>query len=295
MSGMKPVAESMGVRVHCPREGRFSLFNSPYPGHRLKSGVDVYPSLAFGGEAPSPVRGEVLMVRRVKAPRGRGFADAGYDVVTLLRPVDNPGVVVKLLHVDTRLSPGDHVDLGEDMGPLLRSGYYGWGTSPHIHLEVREPSDPLRARGGHPINVLTGFTDAEPVEEIAGEVVWAQPEYALMRLGSRGAGLTGELKGEPGVVDGGIPYYGWLGFHTERPTVGTVKLLGQPIADVKEVKDRAAIADTRGFSFTLDREPLLGLSLYITPRPEPIVKILPRKIGGLALSPGDVASVELRV
>ena len=61
------------------------------------------------------------------------------------------------------------------------------------------------------------------------------------------------------------------------------------------MKDRAAIADTRGFSFTLDGEPLLGLSLYLTPKAEPIVKILPRKIGGLDLSPGDVASVELRI
>jgi len=290
-----PVAESMGVRVHCPREGRFSLFNSPYPGHRLKSGIDVYPSLAFGGAAPSPVEGDVVMVRRVKAPRGRGFTDAGYDVVTLIRPVDNPGVVVKILHVDTGLSPGDHVDLGMELGALLRSGYYGWGTSPHIHLEVREPSDPLRARGGHPIHVLKGFADAEPAEEITGEVVWAQPEYALMRLSHQGTGLTGDLDGEPGVIDGGIPYYGWLGFHTERPTIGTVRLLGHPIADVKEVKDRAAIADTRGFSFTLDDEPLLGLSLYLTPKPEPVVKILPSKIGGLSLSLGDVKAVELSV
>jgi hypothetical protein len=292
---MVRVAESMGVGVHCPREGRFSLFNSPYPGHRLKSGIDVYPSLGFGGDAPSPVEGDVLKVRRVKAPRGRGFADAGYDVVTLLRPVDNPGVVVKILHVDTRLSVGDHVELGDCLGTLLRSGYYGWGTSPHIHLEVREPQDPLRARGGHAIHVLHGFADAEPVTEIAGEVVWTQPEYALVRLGTRGAGLTGELGGEPGVVDGGIPYYGWLGFHTERPTLGAVRLLGSPIADVKEVKDRAAVADTRVFSFTLDGEPLLGLSLYLTPRPGPIVKVLPRKIGGLSLSPGDEAAVELRV
>ena len=222
----------MGVRVHCPREGRFSLFNSPYPGHRQKSGIDVYPSLEFGGAAPSPVEGDVVMVRRVNAPRGRGFADAGYDVVTLLRPVDNPGVVVKILHVDTYTSAGDHVDLGEELGSLIRSGYYGWGTSPHIHMEVREPQDPLRARGGHPIHVLKGFADAEPVEEIVGEVAWTQPEYALVRLGTRGAGLTGELAGEPGVVDGGIPYYGWLGFHTEQPTVGAVRLLGQPIADV---------------------------------------------------------------
>ena len=295
MSGMVPVAESMGVRVHCPREGRFSLFNSPYPGHRLKSGIDVYPSIAFGGEAPSPMEGEVVMVRRVKAPRGRGFVDAGHDVVTLLRPVDNPGIVVKMLHVDTRLSAGDHVDLGMELGTLLRSGYYGWGTSPHIHLEVRNPSDPLRARGGHPIHVLQSFADAEPAQEIAGEVVWSQPEYALMRLSPRGAGLIGDIDGELGVIDGGIPYYGWLGFHTERPTLGKVRLLGQPIADVKEVKDGAAIADTLGFSFTLDGEPLLGLSLYLTPTSKPLVKILPSKIGDLTLSPGDVAAVELRV
>ncbi len=285
----------MGVRVHCPRGGRFSLFNSPYPGHRLKSGIDVYPSLEFGGAAPSPVEGDVLKVRRIKAPRGRGFADAGYDVVALIRPCDHPGVVVKVLHVDVTLSEGDHVKRGEELGTLLRSGYYGWGTSPHIHLEVREPQDPLRARGGHTIHVLEGFADAEPVEEIAGTVVWTQPEYALLRLDACGMGLIGELNGEPGLVDGGVPYYRWLGFHTERPTVGAVKLLGSPIADVKEVKDRAAIADTRGFGFTLDGAPLLGLSLYLTPRGRPIVKILPRKIGEMSLSPGDVKEVELRV
>lgn len=290
---MKPVAVSEDVSIHCPAEGRYSLFNSPYPGHKLQTGIDIYPSLAFGGPSPSPVSGEVKEVRRVKAPKGRGFADAGYDVVTLITPDDNRGAVVKLLHVDTALPVGETVEAGDDLGKLLRSGYYGWGTSPHIHLEVRDPSDPLRARGGHQMRTLTDLGSVSPTEEIVGEVIWTQPEYALVRLNDSGYGLAGEVDGAAGVLDGGIPYYGWLGVHADSPTSGEVRLLGRAIADVKEVRSRACVAECRRFHFTADGQRLLGLSLYLTPRPEPIVKILPQRIGALSLREGDVAEVQL--
>ncbi|MBN2336499.1 hypothetical protein JXL21_13155 [Candidatus Bathyarchaeota archaeon] len=293
MQSMKQVAESQGVRVHCPDEGRFSLFNSPYPGHKLKSGIDIYPGIRFGGAAPSPVDGEVELVRKVKAPTGKGFEAAEHDTVVLIRPKDNEETVVKLLHVELEVSAGETVRVGEEIGSLLRSGYYGWGTSPHIHLEVRRPEDPLRARGGHPINVTADLGCVEPVDEIAGEVVWAQPEYSLIRLGHRGHGLTGSVNGAPGVLDGGIPYYGWLGLHTEKPRKGEITLLGKPIADVRELHEGASIADSRSFTLQADGAPTLGLSLYLTPGPSPIIKILPTKIGGLRYSVGDVAKVTL--
>ena len=58
---------------------------------------------------------------------------------------------MKLLHVDTTVEEGDDVDVGQGLGPLIRSGYFGYHTPPHVHIEVRPPGDPLRVRGGYPI------------------------------------------------------------------------------------------------------------------------------------------------
>jgi murein DD-endopeptidase MepM/ murein hydrolase activator NlpD len=209
---MKPIVESKGVKLYCPQDGRFSFFNSPYPSHKENSGVDIYPNCGFGGVAPSPVDGEVIMIRRVKAPRGHGFEAADHDTVVLIQNRDNPETVTKILHIDPLVNKDDSVKKGESIGVTLRSGYYGWGTSPHIHAEVRSPSDPIRARGGYKL-ALIDVPYSGPLEEIAGEVVHIQPEFAFIKLNTKSIGLVGTVNGEPATLDGGIPYYGWLGAH----------------------------------------------------------------------------------
>jgi len=269
----------------------YSFFNSPYPMHRAQTGVDVYPDRWFGESAPSPVEGEVLEVRRVRAPPGRGFVDAGYDVATLVKPSSNPSVVLKLLHVDTHHEAGDRLRVGEELGALLRSGYYGWNTSPHIHVEVRSPGDPLRARGGFELRRVRPVR-AEPITGIAGSVVVSRPEFTILRLCGFSHGLVGEVDGVPGLLDGGIPYYGWMGVHMNEPRVGVIRLLGVKVGEASSVHTGSCTGHCGGFGFTLSEVPLLGLSLYLT-LGAGVVKAIPRKIGVLNFDEGDWVEVSL--
>jgi hypothetical protein len=59
---------------------------------------------------------------------------------------------------------GDVVEVGKPLGILLRSGFFDFWTDPHIHVEVRSPSDPIRAMGGFmlerliKLDTVTGLT-----------------------------------------------------------------------------------------------------------------------------------------
>ncbi|MCJ7731793.1 hypothetical protein MUP51_05700 [Candidatus Bathyarchaeota archaeon] len=295
MFKMKPVVESMGVKLHCPMSGRYAFYNSPYPSHKENTGVDIYPGDGFGGEAPSPVDGAVILIRRVKAPTGHGFVAADHDTVVLVRNRDNSETVTKLLHVDPFVEVGDMIRVGEPIGVTLRSGYYGWGTSPHLHAEIRSPLDPIRARGGFNLGLID-VSVAEPVDKIEGVVVHLQPEFVLIRLEQDGVGLAGSVNGVPATLDGGIPYYGWLGAHlSEAPEAGVVELLGVPIADVTHAFKHSCRAECRDYKFLIKNKPILGLSLTLWPSNRVLVKAIPLKINGLDLAFGDWVEVELRV
>ena len=292
---MVPVAGSEGVTIHCPSRGLFSLYNSPYPAHRLSTGVDVYPDADFHGLAPSPVRGVVLEIRRVRSPRGRGFEASGHDVVILLQSEEEPSKVVKLLHVEPSLSVGDSVQVGDELGSLLRSGYYGFGTSPHVHVEVREPSDPLRARGGHRVERLLKIGDAPAIDELKGVVTRSTAEFSLLRLDLESCGLPAEVGGVTGILDGGIPYYGWLGVHidSKQPEGSDVVLLGHNIAHVESALGGTCIASCTDFSVSVEGKPILGLSLRLSPVDDAEVKLIPRRLGSLTLEEGSEATVKV--
>lgn len=293
---MIPVAVAGGVTVSCPADGRCSFYNSPFPAHRLSTGVDIYTDNEFGEVAPSPVSGVVELVRRVRSPRGRGFEDPGYDVVTLLRSLEDPGRVIKLLHVEPIIGRGDEVEKGQELGRLLRSGYYGFATSPHVHVEIRDPSDPLRVRGGHRLRRLLDVSGVEPVEELRGTVTRSIPEFSLVRLEVCSAnGLPADVGGVPGILDGGIPYYGWLGAHIgdDPPRDNTVTLLGTAIAQIKAVNEGGCLADCLEFSVKVDGRAIRGLSLRLSPRKEAEVKLIPSSRGALRLEEGTEVSLSI--
>lgn len=295
LSKMLPVVESMGVRIYCPVDGRFAFFNSPYPAHRENTGVDIYPNCDFGGVAPSPVDGEVIQIRRVKSPPGKGFEASDHDTLILIKNSDNQKTVTKLLHVDPFIEIGDVVHPGDSIGYTLRSGYYGWGTSPHVHVEVRSPLDPLRARGGYNLDLTETFCE-NPVDEIAGVVVHQQPEFCFIQVEKECIGLIGSVNGKPAILDGGIPYYGWFGGHIlNAPKLGTLELLGTPIGNVKGGYNNSCIAECKNFQFTVKKTPLLGLSLTIWPNGRPLIKAIPMKINGLQVEKSEWIDVDLKV
>lgn len=292
---MKPVVESMGVRLHCPLDGRYAFFNSPYPGHKENASVDIYPSNGYGGEMPSPVEGEVVHIRRVKAPEGHGFKASDHETIVVVKNNANPETVTKLLHIDPLVKVGDRVHVGEPLGLTLRSGYYGWATSPHTHVEIRHPDDPIRARGGYNLNLIE-VPSGVPASEISGNVVHLQSEFALIKLDLKNFGLVGTVNGKPATLDGGIPYYGWMGAHLlDAPCSGTIELLGQPIANIIESFNNSCKGTCREFYFMLNDQRLLGLSLVLWPRKDPLVKIVPLKINELDLEIEQWVEIDLKV
>jgi murein DD-endopeptidase MepM/ murein hydrolase activator NlpD len=292
---MKPIVQSMGVKLHFPIDGRYAFFNSPYPVHNEKSGLDIYLGNSFGDWAPSPVSGEVVLIRRLKVPKGNGFKAADHDTVVVIENKENSETVTKLLHIDPLVKLGKEVRVGDPIGVTLRSGYYGWDTSPHIHAEIRSKSDPIRARGAYNLDLID-IPRSEPIDEIAGTVVHLQSEYAFIKIKTKALGVVGTVNGEPAILDGGIPHYRWHGAHlTDAPNSGIIELLGVPIANINKRFNNSCTAICRDYQFLLNKKPLLGLSLTMGLSNEPHIKAIPMKRKGLQIEIGEWVEVELKI
>jgi hypothetical protein len=252
---------------------RFTLYNSPYPAHDHGCAVDLYPGAAVdahpGGEAraPSPVAGEVRDTVSVSAPSREYAAEEDHLVlVDVDSPAPAAGLVARLMHVDPAVEPGDRVDVGDDLGRLVRSGYYAPWVPDHVHLGFREPDANLRrARGSLPLDLDVDVA-AVPWDG-TGEVVATGDTYAELdapghpAAGQRWAGVAAVGPSGTGVLDGGLDHYdggGLLGASgaDDEPT-GSVVLAGQ----------RVGVADGRDVAWgdvtvRANGEPVRGLSLY---------------------------------
>jgi hypothetical protein len=287
---MVPVASSGGVIIHCPEDGRYAFYNSPYPAHRFMTAVDIYPNLNIGGSAPSPIDGEIIKVRRVKSPPGRGFEASEYDTVTIIKSTKDRGRVVKVLHVDTVLKEGEAIVVGQSLGPLIRSGYFGYYTPLHVHVEVRPQSDPLRVRGGYTINSLLDLNDLSVTEELVGVVIASRRGYALIKLNLRGSVVVADVGGMPGILDGGVPIYGWFGAHAENPIKNRlVKLLGKTIGNVTNVLPRTCVAECTSFCIRLGVEPVDAF-FTLLPSGENVMAVTSRR-SDLTLNTDDEISL----
>jgi len=243
---MKLIASSEGVNIYCPVDGKFSFFNSPYPAHPSYTGIDVYPKRDFSKFAPSPVVGEVTNIRRVKCPQGKDFKGSSYDYVILFRSLENSKRWIKILHIKPLVKVGDIVEPGEDLGTLLRSGFFNFWTDPHIHVEVRKPSDAIRARGGLRFERLMEVDALKVARELSGTVIKSNPEYSLVALNEKFKhGIPIDLNGQVGLLDTGIPHYRWVGVHTDsNPSLGgDIRLCGRKIGTVNSTHCNTCIAE----------------------------------------------------
>jgi hypothetical protein len=252
---MIPVAVAGGVTLSCPSDGGYSFYNSPYPAHRLMAGIDIYPDPS--GDAPSPVDGEVLQIRSVKAPQGHGFDAPEHDTVAIIGVKSVPGRVVKILHVDVEAKVGENVRVGQPLGPMIRSGYFGYQTPLHAHIEVRPEDDPIRVRGGYTMNSLLDLDHLEITDELTGTVTAARKGYAQLAMHQSNPWVVAEVDGKPAIIDGGIPLYGWFGLHLKKSTKGAqVSLLRKHIGKVTGIMPRTCVAECQKFTAMLGETPV---------------------------------------
>lgn len=180
---------------------RFTLYNSPYVSHDSGCAIDLYPE---GPHAPSPVAGEVLETRTVRAPPKPYAVD--HDHLILLETSHG---IARVLHVDPIVTPGDEVDCGDILGTTIRSGYFAPWVANHIHLGFRgRDTDLYRASGSLRVAVDV------PIEPLpwdgSGEVVEIGDTFAVLDSPTHPA--PGEyyvgLEGSRGIaLDGGCPHY----------------------------------------------------------------------------------------
>ena len=209
------------------RYDRFSLYNSPYPAHDAGCAVDLYPG---GQSAPSPVAGEVLATRTVRCPPKPYAAERDHLLL-----VDCGEVVARLLHVDPAVGEGDRVDVGDDLGTPVRSGFFGQWVDDHVHLGFRAPDRNLRrARGSLPLEV---GVDVDAVAwDGAGTVIETGPTHVRLDAPDRDGRGFAAIASDDGVpLDGGLVHY--TGGGALSPRTAELSLLGTPIgrADGRDV------------------------------------------------------------
>ncbi|MFB6360832.1 MAG: hypothetical protein ABEH59_05865 [Halobacteriales archaeon] len=238
----------------CRRYAALSRYNSPYHAHRDGRAVDLYPESG----APSPVAGEVVRHQRVSCPT-RSYAEAHDHLLV----VDTGDALARLLHVEPSVTVGDQVAVGDDLGRLIRSGYYAPWVENHLHLGFRPPDgNALRAAGSLPLEL------GVPIEPVGwdgvGTVVETGPTH--VRLDAPGhpdpggpfAGIAATVGNSAGeacrALDGGLPHYAGAGL--DGGGKGLVTLLGTVVGEADQGQVSWTDVEVRA-----NGEPVYGLSL----------------------------------
>jgi hypothetical protein len=232
---------------------RFSLYNSPFDAHEEGCAIDLYPETEH---APSPVTGTILDTMTVRAPP-REYADDDDHLIL----VDTGDAVARLLHIDPAVEPGDTVTAGDNLGDLVRAGFFAPWVPNHIHLGFREHDTNLyRASGSLPVDVAV---DVVPVSwdgtgtVVAGGETWARLDKPVHAApGECFAGIANDSSDSRGALDGGLPHY---------PSGGLLAADG--VSEVALVGTHVGTADSRtvvwdDLTVLANGEPVTGVALF---------------------------------
>jgi len=226
---------------------RFTLFNSPYAEHDDGRAIDLYPD---GETAPSPVAGTVEAIKRVRAPPKDYAAEEDAMLV-----IDTGASLARILHVDPAVEMGETIEIGEDLGTLIRAGFFAPWVPNHLHLGFREYGvDPFRASGSLPLDVEA---EVRPLAwDGTGTVIETGETWA--RLDSPAHPDPGEyfvgLESDGGVLDGGLPHYEYGGLlgDGERAVV-----TGESVGTVDD-----GVVDWGDLTILANGDPVTGIALF---------------------------------
>ena len=299
-TGIGPRGEAAGP-VALPesllaRYRKFSLYNSPYPAHDRARAVDLYPDSNVG---VSPVAGEVLDTRTVGCPDREYAADHDHLIV-----IDEGDRVARVLHVEPAVEAGEEVAVGDPLGKMVRSGFFGRWVDNHVHLEFRERAkNPYRASGSLP---LVADADVGPLAwDGTGTVVETGGSYAALDAPTAGgdasgtgdAGFTALADDDGRPLDGGLSHYAGAGVpgvrRDERDGNGDgdpVSLLGMTVGT--RVGRHVDWADV---DVLANGERITGLSLFVAGPGAPAgAKLVTRpEAGDPTFAVGDEVRVEV--
>lgn len=265
----------------------WSLYNSPYDAHGQGCAIDCYPP---SDAALSPVAGTVVDIQTVRAPPKPYAAEQDHLIVIDTADAraeapsyetrDDRATLARLLHVDPTVEIGEYVAVGDELGSLVRAGFFAPWVDNHIHLGFRDrETNPVRAAGSLPVTV---GVDPLPMEwDGRGTVVETGETYALLDQpghpapGERFAGIA--TADGTGILDGGLPHYETGG---RVPTAGGEIPSGE--RSVRLLDTCLGTTDSRTIRWTeltvsVNETPITGLSLFPTQESVGVKLICPEK------------------
>ncbi|MEM2146534.1 MAG: hypothetical protein QW279_14325, partial [Candidatus Jordarchaeaceae archaeon] len=190
------------------------------------------------------------------------------------------------------------LDVGDCMGKLIRSGFFNFWTDPHIHVEVRDPADAIRARGSYPIHLLSleKGEHFESSNSFKCKVIDVRTDYTIVEPNNkvnikmgRFCGFAVKINSEFGLLDCGLPHYGFGGIILEKGdcNLGQKVFIGDlHIGDIVEKWKNLAVIKLKPLSINCDKNDLRGLSLYINLK-KPLIKLIPKRREKLNLIEGE--------
>ena len=137
------------LRVSISKMSHFSIGTSPYYAHQHGLAIDIYQNLKLKNyEVISPISGKIEKIKAIRAPKAKFSDGIDVDYLILVSNPSNAKIVWKIMHIFPYVDEGEMINIGDTLGKTIRNGYFAYWSSPHIHLELRDSSDPIRARGG---------------------------------------------------------------------------------------------------------------------------------------------------
>lgn len=264
------IAEINGFGFQIPENVKYSFFNSPYPPHRLGTGIDVY----FEGKALFPFEeGTVEEIKMIRTPR---YVPVRRDYLIIFKV---QGFCLKVLHVNPSIKKGERIQFGDEFGELVVSGFFRPWSDRHAHFELRKCYDRYRARGG-----LLVKPELLKLVPVAGgnrfEVVERKENYCWLKpVKSGGRSLT-PLTFQDAPLEGGLPHYH---YGAVFGSFDEIEIMGVKIPVREMLPSGAGIFDTN-FKVLANGREVRGIGVYCNERR---IKL----IGG-EFEEGDVVEVE---
>ncbi|MHA2424018.1 MAG: hypothetical protein ACXAEF_04475 [Candidatus Thorarchaeota archaeon] len=291
---MRTIGKAHGIKLYIPDDAFFSFFNSPYIGHKNQSSVDVYPAhLEWGGPAYSPINGKVVKIRQVKMGKEREFDTDPFDYAIGIQSGNMEKSIVRILHCQPSVEVGDNIEVGDDIGSLLRSRYFNFWTNPHFHVEVTSSVMFHRSSKSFPIENALGDTTSLSIEgsKFLSQSVWTvqtiTPDYMLVTSPSSFRGRIDTVYGHVanvasmsrGLLDAGIPHYPHGGVFGARTKSGSVSLGDSLIGFLEQHPHyHSYFKQNKECTVYVDDIQVRGLSTYLYSSAQLISGLIPLKI-----------------
>ncbi|MFW9932339.1 MAG: hypothetical protein ACFFDR_06755 [Candidatus Thorarchaeota archaeon] len=313
---MKRIGTIAGIEYFIPSDASLSFFNSPYIGHANQTALDIYPSnTEWIGPAYAPVSGTIARIEKIKMGRKKDFETSDSDYAIGIIPHDETGIIFRILHCQPNVDIGQAVEVGDEIGFLIRSRYFNFWTGPHYHLEAMSSKDFFRSSQSiRPDSLLLSSGNLSRVPgcsifESQWEIQLITADYMLLaskdsEYGSM-SGFMGHLASDSisvGILDAGFPHYPHGGVHgisslvKQEISIGT-ELIGN---GMQAFDNTVFFKHPRERTISIESVAVRGLSTYLYSTSnsrlrKPPLKVVPLEYSSLnaTFSEGDHVQVEI--